>query len=260
MRYTLLKMTQLILSAMDSDEVNSIHDTTEAQQVVDVIESVYNDIVATVDFPDHWDFFELEQVGGMASPTLMKLPENCSQLEWVQYDREDLVSTKIDYQVVQPMNRKDFFDRMRSLDSNQDNVFEYEYTVGTGTFKVLGYNNRAPMYYTTTDDNRLIFDSYDSSIAQTIVSNKTKAYGQLFPVFIRSDDFIPELSPRQFTLLFNEAKSTCFVDVKQIDNAKAERKARRGWNMAHRKDPRVPGGEIDPNLWPNFGRSAARRF
>jgi len=34
MKYTLLKMVQLILSAMDSDEVNGISDTVESLQVV----------------------------------------------------------------------------------------------------------------------------------------------------------------------------------------------------------------------------------
>src|SRR5690606_26701089 len=92
-RYTLLKMTQLILSAMDSDEINSIDDTTEAQQVVDQIETTYNDLASTLDFPDNWDFFELQPSLDMSKPTLMHLPQNVAKIEWLKYDTTEPGST-----------------------------------------------------------------------------------------------------------------------------------------------------------------------
>lgn len=41
MRKTLLEMVQDILSEMDSDEVNSINDTVEAEQVATIIKNCY---------------------------------------------------------------------------------------------------------------------------------------------------------------------------------------------------------------------------
>ncbi len=41
MRRTLLDMVQEILSDMDSDEVESIDDTVEAEQVVSILKSTY---------------------------------------------------------------------------------------------------------------------------------------------------------------------------------------------------------------------------
>lgn len=260
MRYTLLKMTELILSSMDSDEVNTIHDTTESRQVVDIIETVYNDIVSTVDFPDHWDFFELEVAEGLAAPTLLRLPDDVAKMEYLQYDNSESGSTERDYRDVTFMPRKMFFDRMNSLDTNNPDIFQYTYTVGTGTFDVRGYNNKHPKYYTTTDDKRLILDSYRADINQTLIGNKTKCYGMRIPVFVRDDDFIPELAPRQFTLLFNEAKAQCFAELKQIPNQKAERSARRGWNLAHRKEPQIRGSTAYDSDVPDFGRNGRRRF
>lgn len=258
MRYTLLRMVQLILSSMDSDEVNSIGDTTESQQVVDIIETVYNDIVSTVDFPDHWDFFELDTEGSLNKPTEMFLPSNIGKLEYIQYDWS--TDTKRDYRDVLFMPRKLFFDRMNSLDVTQPNIYQYTYYVGTGTFDIRGYNDRFPTYYTTTDDHRIIFDNYNADVNQTLIGNRTKCFGMLIPVFERDDDFIPELEPRQFTLLFNEAKSQAFAELKQIPNQKAERNARRGWNMAHRKEPMVPGQTAYETDAPNYGRTLRRRF
>ena len=44
MKQTLLQMTQSILSDMDSEAVNSISDTVEAQQIASVIEDTFYNI------------------------------------------------------------------------------------------------------------------------------------------------------------------------------------------------------------------------
>ena len=41
MKFTLLEMVQEILSDMDSDEVDSIEDTVEAEQVATIVRSTY---------------------------------------------------------------------------------------------------------------------------------------------------------------------------------------------------------------------------
>jgi hypothetical protein len=259
MRYTLLKMVQLILSAMDSDEVNSISDTTESLQVVDQIETTYNHLAATLDFPDNWDFFELEPTSDVSKPTLMRLPENVAKVEWLQYDVSEPGSTVRKTKDLLPMDRKVFFDRMNSLDSSHSNVYSYDLLVDSATFDVRGYNDRSPTYYTSNDDHTLIFDNYDASVGQTLQGNRTKGFGMIIPVFIRDDDFIPPLEPRQFTLFFNEAKAACFADLKQVTNAKAEQRARRGWVQAHRKDPQIDLVDNYRATAPNFGRNRRGR-
>ncbi len=53
MKRTLLEMTQSILSDMDSEAVNSISDTVEAQQIASVVEDTYYNIVAARKIPEH---------------------------------------------------------------------------------------------------------------------------------------------------------------------------------------------------------------
>ena len=53
MKRTLLSMVQSILSDMDSEDVNAISDSIEAQQVASVIEDTYFNLVSARDIPEH---------------------------------------------------------------------------------------------------------------------------------------------------------------------------------------------------------------
>lgn len=257
MLMNLLKMTQLILSSMDSDEINDINDTVESQQVVDAIETTYYDIASQIEFPDHWDLFELEPSGDTTRPTLMKIPDNVAKVEWIQYDFAKSGSTQRNFTVVSPLERVDFFRRMNSLDSADSNVYRYDYLVGSETFDVRGYNDRNPSYYTTVDNKHLVFDNYVYTEGQTLQGDRTKCYGMKIPVFERLNTFVPQMEPRQFTLFFNEAKSQAFAEIKQVTNAKAEQRARRGWVASQRKKDETDASPIRPWL-PNYGRKSGK--
>ena len=53
MKSNLLQIVQSILSDMDSEDVNTISDTVEAQQVASVVEDTYFNIIAARDIPEH---------------------------------------------------------------------------------------------------------------------------------------------------------------------------------------------------------------
>lgn len=53
MKTTLLQVVQSILSDMDSEAVNSISDTTEAQQIASVVEDTYYNIISAREIPEH---------------------------------------------------------------------------------------------------------------------------------------------------------------------------------------------------------------
>lgn len=257
MRLTLLKMAQQIASSMDSDEFQDIDDSTESRQIVDMIEQAYNDIISTVDFPEHWDLFELEPSLDPDRPTLMYVPERVAKIEWLQYDHTEEHKTDRNWRYVYPMSRGMFLNRMNALDTDRDEVYQYDYLVDSETFDIRGWNDRNPAYYTTFDNRTIVFDNYDKDTSQTLVGNRTMGYGMIIPQFIRANDFIPDLEPRQFTLLFNEAKSQAFAELKQVQNAKAERNARRGWVQSQRKKNVTDASDI--RGWtPDFGRRGRR--
>ena len=60
MKYTLLQLVQTIASSMDSDEVNSISDSTESLQIANIVRSVYYDLINRAKLPEHFTLVTLE--------------------------------------------------------------------------------------------------------------------------------------------------------------------------------------------------------
>ncbi len=251
---TLLKCVQDILASLKSDEVSTIDETAESSAVTSILQDTYNDLASTIDFPEMWGFFKLELVDGTDYPTLFKLPSNVGKLEYVHYDLSDLGATVKDWREIKPRLRTEFLGAMADLDSAATNVYQYEFE----GVDVRGYKDRDPSYYTTWDDEHLVFDTYQSDYSISLVSDKTRCYGMLYPEFVREDEWVAPFEPRQFSLFYNEAKSRAFVDLKEIQNPKAEQWARRGLVQSQRKQPRVAGGGIQESWMPNFGRKGRR--
>lgn len=82
---TLLDLTQNILSALSSDEVNSINDTVESLQVATIVKNKYFDIVNRVNLPEHDQLIQLEPSLDQTMPVMMFVPEDVAQIKWLKY-------------------------------------------------------------------------------------------------------------------------------------------------------------------------------
>lgn len=85
MKLTLLQLTQNILSALDSDEVNSISDTAESLQVATIIQTTYFNLVSRAGLPDQTQLFQLTPSGDVTKPVLMFKPANVDKVDWLKY-------------------------------------------------------------------------------------------------------------------------------------------------------------------------------
>lgn len=83
--YTLLQLTQNILSALNSDAVNSIGDTEESMQVANVIQTAYFNMISRAMLPEHEQIFQLVNSNSYALPVLMNRPQNVSKVDWIKY-------------------------------------------------------------------------------------------------------------------------------------------------------------------------------
>lgn len=256
MKFSVLDLTQSILSSLDSDEVNSINDTTEALQVANLIKTVYNDIISRANLPEHFDLFELDPSNDPDKPTMMLRPEGLMNLLWLKYDKRLVDDTESNYQVVKYLDPKSFSDIFLTY-KNQNVGDIIKYTISTSnssSIEIVGLNNKWPDYYTCYDDKTVIFDSYDASVDTTLQKNKTMAYGEFEAVFKLEDDFVPDLDSRQFSLLLNEAKALAFAELKQTGHEIANRNSKRSWvTLAHQKQS-LPANVPFFNKLPNYGR------
>lgn len=254
MKYTLLQLTQEILASMDSDEVNSITDTTESLQVARLVRQAYYDLVDDLDPPEHYLQFELNASLDNTKPTLMTVPDDISKVSWIKYDCHTVDDTDIRYETIDFMEKDEFLQRMYMLRTSDSNVGSYSITtVDNSSIPILYFNDRAPLYYTCLDDKTVVFDAYDSAIDTTLQKNKTVCYGKKNVTFTLSDTAIPDLDENSFQRLLNEAKQLAFAELKSVSHSIADRNARRSRNRSFKNKFRVVN-QSDFDSLPNFGR------
>lgn len=254
MKRTLLDMTQSILSALDSDEVNSISDTTESLQVAEVIRTTYFNIVARTNLPEHKQIFQLEASLDSNLPVLMYRPTTVNRIDWIKYQDEDQDDQ---YKYVTMIPIEQFMDMTTNLDLDQTNVDTMTLTLGGEDFTFKFQKDRQPTYCTVIKDSYIIFDAFNEDYDSTLQKSKTMCFGEILPVFTLSDNFIPDMDDQQFPLLLNEAKSLAFLELKQMQHPKADQEAKRQWHNLQRMKSVAEVPSYFDQL-PNFGRSGNR--
>jgi len=219
MRKTLLSMVQSILSDMDSEDVNSISDTVEAQQIASVIQDTYFNIIAAREIPEHKQMLQLTSLSNSQKPTHFRYPNNTKEIEKLFYNTATTGSTYTEVYFVEPI---DFLNR---VDESATNTIQVQ-TVA-GNVPVFIMTDRMPKYYTSFDDDNIIMDAYDSSVEAILQESKTRAYGTIYPTFSIEDNFEPDIDDTMLPYLLAEAKSTCFSLFKSGSDPKVEQAARR---------------------------------
>lgn len=232
-KMTLLDMVQNILSALDSDPVDSIDETVEAVQVAELVKEAYFELLSQRDWPFLFSLGQLQGLSDTSNPTKMKIPDTWNKIKWIKYNKKEV-------QWVDPQTFNDII-------TNR--------VTQAGVINSSGYViNHDPVYWTSYDDKYVVFDGYDSSIDSTLHASKSVVYGTEQATWTHIDTFIPNIPEKFFPTLLAEAKSQAFVNLKQQSNAREERKAVRG-RMAMRNDAwRNENGEVKYNTKVSYGR------
>jgi hypothetical protein len=245
-KMSLLDITQEILSDMNSDNVNSINDTIEAQQVVQIAKRVYFDMINERILPHTAGYFNLTAMVDPAKPTHVRIEDNVIRVESIKYDCRKAVADPVDPQEMEYMTPKDFVDMVMGRNPTNANV-----TTVLDTVPLFIYNNAAPTYWTSFDDKHIVFDSYNSDVDSTIQSSKCYAYGEIEPVWTSIDSFVPDIPAKMFPYFVNETKSMCFYTIKEAPHQKVEQHATRQRSWLSGEKYRAGGARI---TYPNYGR------
>ena len=236
---TLLELVQSILNDLDSDYVNSINDTEEARQVATTIKSCYEELISNRNWPHLKKLIQLDASGTTSKPNYLKIPDAVKELESIKYDCRKLGETKKQYKDIKYKYPDEFLDYIYQRDSDKDNIIEVSDFSGV---PLLIQNDIAPSYWTSFDDVYVVFDSYDASVDTTLQKAKTQTLAVVETEWEMTDDFIPNLPSEAFSLLEEESKSVCFLNLKQMPNQKAEQKAGRQSRWLSRKAWKAHGG------------------
>ena len=250
-KLTLLDLTQRILNDMNGDEVNSIDGTLESQQVASIIRDTYEEIISSRSWP-HLDTLLSPSPLGATYPTHVSLADSWVFIKEVKYNKITATGTKKNYDAVHYMTPEEFLRRCNSRDSS-DSTVDTVLDPASGV-ELLILNDVAPEYWTTFDDETLVFDSYDSDVDTNLQESKFQIWGNKEPTWVHTDVGIPDLPAKAFPYLLAEAKSNCFNSLMQVGNQKAEQQSRRQRVWLSREKWRSGQGQ----RFPDYGRRSAK--
>ena len=248
MKKSLLDMVQDILSDMNSDEVSSITDTVESLQVAQIIKSTYELIISRKNWPHLQQLITLGSSVDNAKPTHMRVREDIKEVLQISYDKQRLSQTSPRWQLVEYLYPDKFLQEINNRNTANASTLE---VVDFSGVQLQIRNDSAPSWYTSFDDENVVFDSFDAEVDTILQTSKTQVLAYVSPVFTVTDTFVPDLPSEAFSALLAEAKSVCFARIKQAPDAKAEQQANRAMNWVSRKNWQVAGGW----RFPSYGRS-----
>lgn len=251
MKMTLLELVTDILSDMDSDNVNSIFDTFESEQVAQIVKTTYYAMMSTRDWPHLRETIQLTPSSDPAKPTHMYVPDGVTRMVFINYDTAKQGETRKKYQPVTWREPDEFLMLTNRQNSESDNV---DVIVDDSGVELLIRNNTHPSYYTSFDDKALVFNSYDSAVETTLQNDKTQAMAYVAPTWSMTDTFVPDLPAEAFMALLEESKSRAMMKLKQMEDAKSEQEAQRQHRWLSRNAWKVKGGIKKPN----FGRNSRK--
>lgn len=247
MKRTLLDMVQEILNDLDCDEVESIDDTVESEQVTSIIKSAYYAMMSNRDWPHLRRSIQVTGLGDTTKPTHMKLQDGIKELCFINYNKVKNGETRKRYEEIEYLQPDHFLHKTNLRNNDESDTVAI---TDNGGIEILIKNDTPPKYYTSFDDEYLVFDSYDSTVDTTLQESKVQAMAYVMPDWNSEDTFIPDLPENAFTALVEEAKSRASFRLKQVADQKAEQEAGRQNRWLARKARRVAGGI----QYPNYGR------
>lgn len=238
-KMTMLEITQDILSDMSGEEVNSISDTIEAEQVANIIKSTYDALINGKDWPHTRGLVQMVASGDAAKPTHMTFNEDFKRIIKINYNKIRVGETRLKFGLVKFMNADDFLKKLNSRDSTASNI---DNIVDDSGITLLIRNDVPPSYYTSFDDETVIFDSYDSVLDSTLQASKTQCMAYRLPSLTIADDTIPDLPAEAFSLLLEESKSRATLKLNQVQDIKAEQESRKQGRWLSKQGWIVNGG------------------
>ncbi|MCW8888958.1 MAG: hypothetical protein OQK25_07845 [Gammaproteobacteria bacterium] len=239
---------------MNSDNVNSISDTVESLQIAQIIRSTFYELHGNRNWPNTRELLQLDSSGTLSRPTHMKLPSAVKELESaeIKYNKQKPDETRNRYEDVHYMYPDEFLDMVNRRDNTKDNV---DTILDLNDVELQIFTDRHPEYFTSFDDEYLVFDSYNIEVDSTLQNSKTQMIAYSVPSWSMVDTFVPDLPIDAFPLLLAESKSRCFVAIKEMANEKVEQSAQKQGRWMARKAWRTKGGV----RYPDYGRKGPNR-
>lgn len=237
MKQTLLEMVQRILEAIDGQMIESIEDTREAMQVARCVKESYEHLLYTRDIKAKANLVQMHSMSNTKMPTVFHINDNIEQITLFKYYDKDN-ERYVDLTWLDPEKFIDLCLNRNPTKENVENILEPSSGVRYNI-----YNDRAPQYYTSFNDNEIVCDAYNKKDGHTLMEEYTVVYGYVQPEFKLEDEFVPDLAPQHFSLLLSTAKVQATYELNKTFDQLENDRARKQKVTADKHAQRVKGLE-----------------
>lgn len=251
MNRTLLYTVQRVLEKLDLDDVNSINDTQDAVLVAREAEDTYYDLINRNEWPERYDLIEVESVSDVTNPTALRLPDNVLNISSLRYDVTGPDDVETIVRELEQLDVEEFLDRMYARHSNDVDIVLADYK----GIDLYVYNNQAPTFYTTFDNEYLILDSWYGSQESTVNGTKSIVRASSLPAFELVDEYVIPLEATTYPLYLSEVAAAVSLYLNGTQSPEDERRRNRGISRLRRKAFRTER-QIKSN---KFGRDGSGR-
>jgi len=218
-RMTLLEMVRNIhLDLTEGEYIFTINQNMLSTHITEIIRTSYFDIIDSREWPHLLKSFQLTETSA-STPTHMTLPTTKTNLHYVKYNTKTSGGAANQFTLIKYLPPQRFMNLVDARDSTLGTVTSITDSSG---ILINITNNAAPTYYTSFDEQTIIFDSYIVALESYLVTTKTQCYGMIYPTFTESDTFYFDLPPEMFNLLLHESKSKAFLTLKGVPNIKSD--------------------------------------
>lgn len=231
-RMTLLQVVQRVLDAMNHDSVNSIDATIESRQIAEEARVVFYDLMDRDTWKHLIKLMPLQTVADTTRPNYLRIPVDVANITDIRYETTDSDDTFRTFTPIEFLEPEDFLDYTYTRRTDEDNVITvYNYE----NVPMFILNDQAPTYWTTFDDEYIVFDSYDAEVdIYHMLGEKSLMRAKVIPVWVRDNSFTPDLPDQLFSTYIAEVTASCFTYWKQGTSIKDEQRAARGISRLRR--------------------------
>jgi hypothetical protein len=223
-KLTVLDVVQTYLDYVDGFEVDSIFDSDESMQCATIAEHMYYTVIDKYkDFQFKSNIDTLEGLGDTNTPALMKIPDRVSYVQYARVQYNVSTTGGVKYKNVKWLAPDDFLDYINGRTTEINGAEEM--VVNDVPLVVL--NNRFPEYFTSFDDQYVVFDSYNKDYDSTLQEDKTQVISQSSDSFIKDDSFVIPLPDWAHSGYQDLVISEAAQALRQMDIPSASMRARK---------------------------------
>ncbi len=250
-KLTLLEIVQSVLNATGGDEVNDVSASAESESVALVAKEVYEQLMSDSDWPHLNVVTELDGVSDVLRPMILRVPDNLAEIDDIKYDITKITDPNTKIKDIRFLESYDFLSMVHSRNTSQANINTYS----INNVPLFIINDKAPSFWTTFDDEVIIFDSYDSSEDTTLQASKSIVLAKKEATWTASNTFVPDLPSKNFPQYLARVKAKYFAYDKETNSPLDLEEANRGKNRQKRRPSRTE----ETIRRPNYGRSRRGR-